>query len=482
MRPVRRSLALLFAVVAATSACAEQELREIPSKTDAPVANDQPLANLDELMAGAPTNGEIPPEDPGFAAVLATKYDIKKYDSPVKSQGSRGVCSIFATVALMEHLYIKEGTLTAPDFSEQYLQWSVKNEVGSFKNTSGSNNSYNLQAISQYGIVAEVDDPYETFQWNESNDPECAKNADGTDDNLPTRCYTNGDPSPEAMAATKYKLPTARWLNTSSIKTHIATKDAGVAIGLTFFYQSWNHRKSELPVDSEYWRAGFVTYPNAADKEKSLAKRAGHAILLVGWDDELEVPMRDGEGKIVLDESGAPKREKGFFVFKNSWGTGNFGINNAIGDGYGYISYAYVHEYGSAMIADIPTNVPVPPVPSETEEFGNTTPTAIPDDAPEGITSTIEVPSTGVITAIDVTVDVTHTYKGDLKVELVKGTKTIALHDQAGGGTDDLKATFSPAELVGTEMSGTWTLKVSDLAAIDEGTLNAWSLKITSGS
>lgn len=481
MRPLHRSFCLLLSL-AALSACAEQELREIPTKVDAPVANDQPLADLDELMAGAPANGDIPVEDPGFAPLLPAKYDLKKYDSPVKSQGSRGVCSIFASVALMEHLYIKEGTLTAPDFSEQYLQWSVKNEVGSFKYTSGSNNSYNLQAISQYGIVAEVDDPYETFQWGASEDPECAPNEDGSDDNLPTKCYTNGDPSPEALAATKYTLPTARWLNTSSIKNHIATKDAGVAVGLTFFYQSWNHRKSELPVNSEYWRAGFVTYPNEADKEKSLAKRAGHAILLVGWDDDLEVPMRDGEGNIVLDETGAPKREKGFYVFKNSWGTGNFGVNNAIGDGYGYISYAYVNEYGSAMVAGIPTDVPVPPVPSETAEFGNTTPAAIPDDVEEGITSEIVVPQEGVITALDVTVDVTHTYKGDLKVELVKDGKTIVLHDRAGGSADDLKATFSPAELVGTGMSGTWTLRVSDRAAIDEGTLNAWSLRITTGS
>ena len=477
MRPLRSSL-LLLSLLSLATACSDPGLREIP-KTDAPVANDQPLADVDELLAGAPANGEIPIEDGGTFAALPAKYDVKKFDSPVKSQGSRGVCSIFSTVALMEHLYIKEGTITTPDFSEQYLQWSVKNQVGMFKNTSGSNNSYNLQAISQYGIVTEAMDPYETQQWNESNDPECAKNADGTDDNLPTKCYTNGDPSPEALAAVKYKLPASRYVNTQSIKNHIHTKEAGALVGLTFFYQSWNHRKSELPVNAEYWRSGFVTYPNEADEAKSLAKRAGHAILLVGWDDDLEVPVRDGEGNPVLDAEGLVVREKGFFVFKNSWGTGNFGINNAIGDGYGYISYKYVHEYGSAVVAGLPTNIPVPPVETTTVEFGNTTPVAIPDDAPAGVTSVIDVTSAGTIRALDVTVDVTHTYKGDLKVELVRGAKTIVLVDQAGGGTDDLKTTFTTTDFNGTAMAGTWTLKVSDLAGVDTGTLNAWSLKLT---
>ncbi len=90
--------------------------------------------------------------------------------SPVKSQGSRGVCSIFSTVALMEHLYLKEGTLADPDFSEQYLQWSAKFEVGSFPNTSGSNANSNLRAINRFGIVDEQAWPYESQPWKSGDD------------------------------------------------------------------------------------------------------------------------------------------------------------------------------------------------------------------------------------------------------------------------------------------------------------------------
>lgn len=477
MRSRSRSLVALLAVLA-SAACGAPEISEVTEKEPEPVDNNQPVADLDELLAGAPSNDDLPPEPSSFAFALPPKFDVKKYDSPVKSQGSRGVCSIFASVALMEHLYIKEGTLTAPDFSEQYLQWSVKNQVGSFPDSSGSNNYYNLQAITQYGIVTEEVEPYESQQWSEIDDPDCKARVNGSDDGLPTKCYTNGDPSPEALAATKYTLPYARYVNTSSIKQYMVDNDAAVTVGLTFFYQAWNHRRSELPTNPEYWRMGFVLYPNQADEEKSLAKRAGHAILLVGWDDELEVPMVDGEGKVILDENGSPMREKGFYIFKNSWGTGNFGVNNPIGDGYGYISYRYVEEYGSAMVAALPVDVPVPEVPEETVELGNTTATEIPDDDETGISSTIEATQSGTVKSLDVTVDITHTYKGDLRVTLVKGDTTILLHDQAGAGADDLKTTFSTTELNELPVAGTWTLTVSDNAAIDTGTLNAWSLKI----
>ncbi len=39
-----------------------------------------------------------------------------------------------------------------------------------------------------------------------------------------------------------------------------------------------------------------------------------------------------------------PVMEKGFFLFKNSWGTSGFGILNRFGPGYGWISYAYVAD------------------------------------------------------------------------------------------------------------------------------------------
>ena len=45
------------------------------------------------------------------------------------------------------------------------------------------------------------------------------------------------------------------------------------------------------------------------------------------------------------------------------------------------------------------------------------------------------------------------------------------------GADDDLKASFTVAEVVGGALAGDWRLEVVDTAAQDTGTLNAWSLE-----
>jgi hypothetical protein len=249
------------------SACA---IDADPDTRPTPFDDEFPVSSRDEIFAGAPDNATIPLETAHKAIYPDQFSTLIAQQSPVKSQGSRGVCSIFATAALMEHLYIKGNVLPNPDFSEQYLQWSAKVEARTFTSTEGSNNESNLRAINRFGIVAENDWRYESLPWSESNDPACVSGQE----NLPTRCYTNGEPPASARAATKYKLPAGRFVNNRSIKTVLFEQKSAVAIGLTFFYQAWNHRASELRVNNAAWRQGVVLYPNQVDKDRSLAKRA----------------------------------------------------------------------------------------------------------------------------------------------------------------------------------------------------------------
>jgi hypothetical protein len=238
-----------------------------------------------------------------------------------------------------------------------------------------------------------------------------------------------------------------------------------------------------LPVDQALWRRGFVTYPNAKDQEVSLEKRAGHAIQIIGWDDNLEVPMRDHEGKPVLDANGEPRKEKGFWLFKNSWGTASFGIEHSYGAGYGWLSMKYVEEYGSAAIAEVPTLTPdMPPPPpggAMTHTFNSTTGGAIPDASPTGITSSIEVATAGTINEVKLTTDITHTYRGDLKVTLTHGSVSKVVFDGEGGTADDLKQTFTLTDFANGALQGAWTLKVEDTYAQDTGTLNSWKLEVS---
>ena len=112
----------------------------------------------------------------------------------------------------------------------------------------------------------------------------------------------------------------------------------------------------------------------------------------------------------------------------------------------------------------------------------------IPDRSAAGVTDSISVNEAGSVQSVQVDVRITHTYRGDLKLELVApdGT-TVPLFGRSapqGDSRDNLIATFTsnnvPAlsQLTGKSVSGNWTLRVSDLAAADFGTLDKWVLSI----
>jgi Proprotein convertase P-domain/Papain family cysteine protease len=441
-----------------------------------PYDDDAPV-QAGDINEGAPANSTLPDDNKSDAQYPA-KFEVGD-QSPVKSQGSRGVCSIFAATAQIENLYIKAGmALAEADFSEQYLQWAAKNLQGQFKNTEGSTSDANLQATVRFGTVKEAAWPYETAPWNAANDAACNGGM-----NLPTKCYTNGEPPASIAQAVKFKLPASRWINTNSIKAHITTKKTGVNVGLTFFYQSWNHRKSPLTVNTEYWQKGYVTYPNADDKTKSLEMRAGHAIHIIGWDDNLEVQSRDKDGNLLKNADGSPKMEKGFWLFKNSWGTAGFGINHPTGPGYGWLSYKYVAEYGSAVTAEVPTlGGPGPnPGTGTPRLYTSTTEVAIPDNVATGATSSITVADPGTISGdVKISVEIKHTYSGDLKLALQKGTERKVLQENVGGSTDDITKSFTVTGLDGKVLADEWKLVIVDNAAQDVGSLKNWKIELTS--
>jgi subtilisin-like proprotein convertase family protein/C1A family cysteine protease len=504
MTRTRIALLLALASALALSACATND--DFPNEPAPNLDGEEPLSSLDSLIAGAPSN-DLLPEEGKADAVYPRQFDLVASQSPIRNQRSRGVCSIFSTVALMEHLYIREGSLPNPDFSEQFLQWSAKSEVGSFTTTEGSSAEKNLEAINRFGIVAEGAWAYEPSKWTTSNDAAC------TGETMPIRCYTNGEPPAAARSAQRYNLPAGRWVNSSatSIKAHMTTKRTAVVIGGTFFYQAWNHGASSLPVSSAYKRKGYVLYPNDEDKTNSATHPAGHSILIVGWDDDLEVQRLNAAGQPMVDAAGRPVTEKGFFLFKNSWGTGSFGVENPKGDGYGWISYRYVQEFMTAYVSDLPTVaapaenctnmldddrdgrtdcddtecalVPACAPSSTTTSHGNTTAAAIPDNNATGIRSNLVVAPGGSISGVTVTVDITHTYRGDLVVKLLhpSGREAVLL-DHQGAGDDNVNQSFTVTAFNGLDAAGTWTLVVADTARSDTGRRNSWNLEIARGT
>ena len=111
---------------------------------------------------------------------------------------------------------------------------------------------------------------------------------------------------------------------------------------------------------------------------------------------------------------------------------------------------------------------------------------AIPDNASAGISNSIAISQAGTVKGLKVSVDITHSFIGDLKVELVAPSgQQVLLHDRAGGSDDNLIRSFdsvtSPVlvTLVGQQSQGNWNLRVRDLAAQDVGKLNRWSLDLS---
>ena len=108
------------------------------------------------------------------------------------------------------------------------------------------------------------------------------------------------------------------------------------------------------------------------------------------------------------------------------------------------------------------------------------TPISIPDNNSTGITSTINVPDSANVTEFKVTVDITHTYIGDLIVTLVAPDgSTATLSNREGGSDDDIHKTWTVSADNGIDIHGTWKLKVSDNAQYDTGTLDDWKLEFT---
>ena len=96
-------------------------------------------------------------------------------------------------------------------------------------------------------------------------------------------------------------------------------------------------------------------------------------------------------------------------------------------------------------------------------------------------TDTVTVADSGTASSVSVSVDITHEHIGDLLVQLVAPDGTAkTLHDRAGRSAYDIAKTYE-VDLAGTEINGTWMLRLHDNHDADQGTLNSWTLTIDYG-
>ncbi|MFJ9765179.1 M28 family metallopeptidase [Streptomyces erythrochromogenes] len=125
-------------------------------------------------------------------------------------------------------------------------------------------------------------------------------------------------------------------------------------------------------------------------------------------------------------------------------------------------------------IWNLGASTPVPPGPS----FENTADVNIPDSPAAAVSSPISV--TGVAgnapATTKVDVNIVHTYRGDLVVDLVAPDGTVYnLHNRTGGSADNIVGSYT-VNASSEVANGTWNLRVKDAAAQDVGYINSWKI------
>ncbi|HEX8103234.1 MAG TPA: proprotein convertase P-domain-containing protein [Solirubrobacteraceae bacterium] len=149
---------------------------------------------------------------------------------------------------------------------------------------------------------------------------------------------------------------------------------------------------------------------------------------------------------------------------------------------------------------DVPVAIPTgaPGAPSTTSASPGI---AIPDGDATGVTTSMTLPAGGRVADVDIKLNITHTYDGDVQAFLIHPDGTTVklfagvgdsghnftdtvLDDEAAtsivSGTAPFTGSFRPegslAALDGKPIGGVWELKLVDTAAQDTGTLTSWGI------
>ncbi len=111
-----------------------------------------------------------------------------------------------------------------------------------------------------------------------------------------------------------------------------------------------------------------------------------------------------------------------------------------------------------------------------TQTYSNTADYTISDNTTVDSPITVSGRSGNAPSNASINVNIVHTYKGDLKVDLVAPDGTLYnIHNRTGGSADNVTGTFS-RNLSSELLNGTWRLRVNDNAGGDVGYINSWSI------
>ena len=108
--------------------------------------------------------------------------------------------------------------------------------------------------------------------------------------------------------------------------------------------------------------------------------------------------------------------------------------------------------------------------------YSNDTDVAIPDNTTVQSSIVVSGRTGNASSTTPVAVNIVHTYKGDLKVDLIAPDGSVyVLHNRTGGSADNIVQTFT-VNLSSEALNGTWRLRANDNATADTGYINSWGI------
>jgi C1A family cysteine protease len=191
--------------------------------------------------------------------------------------------------------------------SREILYWFERELEGTTSQDGGATMRNIGKALNKYGITSETLWPFSKANITKAPPDTAVKDA-------------------VARAGVAYKALS----NSTTIKQYIATEKQPAMIGVEVYSSFESGTVSNT---------GMVPIPDKT-KEKCLG---GHAILLVGYDDNFAKTHKTGGFLSSLLDGIADAltgtEDDGYFIFRNSWG-------KDWGDGgYGYLPYAFVDKF-----------------------------------------------------------------------------------------------------------------------------------------
>ncbi len=179
-----------------------------------------------------------------------------------------------------------------------------------------------------------------------------------------------------------------------------------------------------------------------------------------------------GDGDLYVRFGSAPTRTTNDCKSEGGTNAETCNIATAQAGTYHVLVYGYAAFSGLSLTGSYGTTPPPPPPAT----FTNSNNFNITDNAtvesPIAVTGrTGNAPSN-----LQVAVDIKHTYKGDLKVDLIAPDGSVyVLHNRTGGSADNIIQTFT-VNASSEVANGTWRLRVNDNAGGDVGIIDSWSL------